>query len=152
MSKELKRLKELSQCKHLVKADRDAIVWAMATLGDKPEEAREVAEVDQSQVVLWLPLNSGEHPVTGDDIKQAMGLYPSIDVVQEFRAMYAWLDANKTKRKTKTGIKRFINSWLARAHDKGGSKLTLAVKPQAKLSPSERFRQRVQAQGRAVNF
>jgi hypothetical protein len=124
----------------------------MTALGEQPQESQEVAVVDEVQVVLWLPLNSGEHPVTGDDIKQAIGLYPSIDVVQEFRAMYAWLDANKAKRKTKTGIKRFINSWLARAHDKGGSKLTLAVKPQAKLSPSERFRQRVQAQGRAVNF
>ena len=152
MSKELKRLKELSQCKHLMKSDRDAIVWALKALGDEPEESKEVATVDESQVVLWLPLNSGEHPVTGDDIKQAMGLFPSIDVVQEFRAMYAWLDANKTKRKTKAGIKRFINSWLSRAQDKGGSKLTLAVKPQEKLSPSERFRQKVQAQGRTVNF
>ena len=135
-----------------MKSDRDAIVWALNTLGDEPQESKEVATVDESQVVLWLPLNSGEHPVTGDDIKQAMGLFPSIDVVQEFRAMYAWLDANQAKRKTKTGIKRFINSWLSRAHDKGGSKLTLAVKPQTKLSPSERFRQKVQAQGRAVNF
>lgn len=152
MSKELKRLKELSECKHLMKADRDAIAWALNALGDEPQESKEVAVVDESQVVLWLPLNSGEHPVTGDDIKQAAGLFPSIDVVQEFRAMYAWLDANKAKRKTKTGIKRFINSWLSRAHDKGGSKLTLAVKPQTKLSPSERFRQKVQSQGRAVNF
>lgn len=135
-----------------MKADRDAIAWALTALGDAPQESKEAAVVDESQVVLWLPLNSGEHPVTGDDIKQAMGLYPSIDVAQEFRAMYAWLDANKAKRKTKAGIKRFINSWLSRAQNNGGSKLSLAVKPQTKLSPSERFRQKVAAQGRQVNF
>ncbi len=38
--------------------------------------------------------------------------------------MTGWLDANPTKRKTARGIKRFVNSWLARAQDKGGSNLT----------------------------
>ena len=118
-----------------MKSDRDAIVWALKALGDEPEESKEVATVDESQVVLWLPLNSGEHPVTGDDIKQAMGLFPSIDVVQEFRAMYAWLDANKTKRKTKTGIKRFINSWLSRAQDKGGRQANTGSKTTRKVKP-----------------
>lgn len=135
-----------------MKADRDAIVWALAALGDAPQESTSVSVVDESQVVLWLPLNSGEHPVTGDEIKEMMGIYQDIDVVQELRAMYAWLDANTAKRKTKTGIKRFINSWLSRAQNNGGSKLSLAVKPQKKLSPSERFRQKAQAQGRQVNF
>ena len=40
-------------------------------------------------------------------------------------AMASWCDANPTKRKTIKGIKRFVNSWLARAQDRGGS-------PQAK--------------------
>ncbi len=135
-----------------MKSDRDAIVWALTHLGEIKEESTAVSVVDESQVILWLPLNSGEHPVTGDAIKQAMGLYPAIDVVQEFRAMYAWLDANKAKRKTKAGIARFINSWLSRAHNNGGSKLTLATKPQVKLSPSERFRQKQLEKGRQVHF
>lgn len=32
--------------------------------------------------------------------------------------MKGWLNANPTKRKTKRGIKRFINSWLSREQDK----------------------------------
>ncbi len=47
--------------------------------------------------------------------------YPAIDVHQELMAMESWCDANPAKRKTKQGIKRFINAWLARAQDKGGS-------------------------------
>lgn len=135
-----------------MKSDRDAITWALENLGEVKQESKEVATVDESQVVLWLPLNKGEHPVTVDDIKTAMACYPGIDVVQEFRAMYAWLDANKAKRKTASGIKRFINSWLSRAQNQGGSKLTLATKPQKKLSPSEAFREKMRNQGRAVNF
>ena len=47
--------------------------------------------------------------------------YPAVDVFQELRAMESWLDANPTKRKTKGGIKRFVNSWLSRSQDRGGS-------------------------------
>ena len=47
--------------------------------------------------------------------------YPAINVYQELNAMESWLDANPTRRKTPKGIKRFINSWLSRAQDRGGS-------------------------------
>ena len=55
------------------------------------------------------------------DIIQWEKTYPAINVYQELNAMESWLDANPTRRKTPKGIKRFINSWLARAQDKGGS-------------------------------
>jgi hypothetical protein len=47
--------------------------------------------------------------------------YQSVDVHQELKAMESWLDANPTKRKTKAGIKRFVNSWLARSQNQGGT-------------------------------
>lgn len=47
--------------------------------------------------------------------------YPAVDVHQELKAMESWLDANPTKRKTKAGIKRFVNSWLARSQNQGGA-------------------------------
>lgn len=71
-------------------------------------------------------LNTGEtYEADEADIIAWQKVYPAIDVYQELNAMESWLDANPTRRKTKRGIKRFINSWLARAQDKGGS-------PQAK--------------------
>jgi hypothetical protein len=36
-------------------------------------------------------------------------------------AMESWLDANPTRRKKPTGIKRFVNSWLSRSQEQGGS-------------------------------
>ena len=67
-------------------------------------------------------LNNGDTYTPDDaDIIAWEKAYPAIDVYQELNAMESWLDANPTRRKTPKGIKRFVNSWLARAQDKGGS-------------------------------
>ena len=67
-------------------------------------------------------LNTGDfwQPEEGDVIAWQR-TYPAVDVHQELKKMDSWLDANPKKRKTKQGIKRFINSWLSRAQDQGGS-------------------------------
>ncbi len=51
--------------------------------------------------------------------------FPAVNVHQELLAMESWCDANPAKRKTKQGIKRFVNLWLTKAQNQGGS-------PQAK--------------------
>jgi len=67
-------------------------------------------------------LNNGENwePEEGDII-QWQRAYQAVNVHKELLAMESWLDANPTRRKTKTGIKRFVNSWLSRAQNQGGS-------------------------------
>ena len=67
-------------------------------------------------------LNNGDNwePEEGDII-QWQRAYQAVNVHKELLAMESWLDANPTRRKTKTGIKRFVNSWLARAQNQGGS-------------------------------
>lgn len=47
--------------------------------------------------------------------------YPAVDVRQELRKMAAWLDSNPSKRKTRRGVERFINNWLSRQQDRGGT-------------------------------
>jgi len=42
-------------------------------------------------------------------------LYPDVDTGSQLLKMSAWCIANPAKRKTKRGIKRFINAWLSRA-------------------------------------
>ena len=49
--------------------------------------------------------------------------FQAVDVDAEILAASCWLDANPTRRKTKRGIARFLNTWLSRAQDKGGSGL-----------------------------
>lgn len=78
-------------------------------------------KADESPVFIELPLNDGStHSVTEKVVCELKELYPSADVEQELRNMKGWLNGNPTKRKTKTGINRFINSWLAREQNKGG--------------------------------
>ena len=45
--------------------------------------------------------------------------YPAVDIEQELQKMRAWLDSNPTRRKTRKGIDRFINNWLAKSQDSG---------------------------------
>ena len=67
-------------------------------------------------------LNTGDSYQPEDaDVIAWQRAYPAVDVHQELAAMESWLDANPTRRKTKGGIKRFINSWLKRAQSQGGA-------------------------------
>ena len=72
---------------------------------------------------ILLPLNDKSfYDVPVDKIAMWKEVYPAVDVEQELMRMIAWLDSNPTKRKTRRGIERFINSWLARTQDSGGTK------------------------------
>jgi hypothetical protein len=67
-------------------------------------------------------LNNGDIWEPEDaDVIQWQKTYPAVDLFAELAKMESWLDANPSKRKTSKGIKRFVNSWLSRAQDKGGS-------------------------------
>lgn len=77
-------------------------------------------ESSKQEVFISLPLvtGSGFFDVTYSYLNSLRELYPAIDVEQEFKKMYAWLDSNPRNRKTARGIKRFITGWLSRAQDK----------------------------------
>ena len=77
-------------------------------------------ETSAQEVFISLPLvtGSGSFDVTINYLNSLRQLYPAVDVEQEFRKMYGWLDSNPRNRKTARGIKRFITSWLGRAQDR----------------------------------
>ena len=60
-----------------------------------------------------LALKDGTYfDVTQDHIEMYQGAYPKIDVNEELGKMVAWHLSNESKRKTRRGIMRSINSWL----------------------------------------
>lgn len=64
---------------------------------------------------ITLPLADGsEFPILYALVVDLSGLYPAVDVMQQLRNMRGWLLSNPKNRKTKSGIMRFVNSWLAR--------------------------------------
>lgn len=73
--------------------------------------------------VIELVLNDKTlYPITQNDIDEWQDIYPAVDIFSELRKMKGWLYANPQKRKTRRGIRRFINNWLAREQDRGGVK------------------------------
>ena len=76
-----------------------------------------------SPPTISLPLNDGSaFEIFQPDIDMWSNLYPAVDVMQQLRNMAGWIDGNPSKRKTRSGIKRFVNSWLAKEQNKGGDK------------------------------
>jgi hypothetical protein len=63
------------------------------------------------------------HTITQPEVSRYQGLYPAVDVAQQFRQMLVWLDANPKRRKTRGGMLNFIGNWLGREQDRGGKHL-----------------------------
>ena len=86
-------------------------------------DTRSVPEPDSMQPEISLPLNTGEEfPVLKNSIDEWTNLYPAVDVMQELRNMRGWCLANPTRRKTMSGIERFIVQWLAQEQNSGKTK------------------------------
>ena len=84
-------------------------------------EQRSKPEVKELPVAE-IPLNDNSvYGVTREEVEEYTTLYPAVDILQELRNMRGWSLSNPQKRKTRSGVKKFINSWLARAQNEGGS-------------------------------
>lgn len=92
--------------------EKENIISPSGDICAEPESA-------STQNAILLPLNDGtDYGVTGEMVSEFVGLYPAVDVMQELRNMRGWLLNNPKNRKTRSGIRRFINSWLSREQDK----------------------------------
>lgn len=87
-------------------------------------ESNVSAEPDTASTppVCQIMLNDKSlYPVFQADVDKWAELYPAVDILAELRKMAGWCDANPSKRKTKGGVQRFINGWLAKEQDRGGA-------------------------------
>ncbi len=88
---------------------------------------------DTAPPVISITLNDKTpYPVYQTDIDGWRELYPAVDILQELRKMKGWCDSNPAKRKTKRGISKFINGWLARTQDRGGGRSGCSGRDDAK--------------------
>lgn len=77
----------------------------------------EVSTDDKSSeppVITLMLKDKTEYGITQKDIEHYKELYPAVDIMQELRNMKGWCESNPTKRKTRTGVKRFITGWLSK--------------------------------------
>jgi uncharacterized protein YdaU (DUF1376 family) len=70
---------------------------------------------------LTVPLIDGsEFPITEAKVAEWVALYLAVDVPQQLRAYRGWAINNPRKRKTRTGILKSINGWLADKQNQAG--------------------------------
>lgn len=98
------------------------------TEGETQEQTQEQTEADDSAApealapaVIALPTNRAGFEVgfTQTQIDQYTETFPAVDVAQQFREMRQWLIDNRERRKTASGMGKFVNTWLGREQDKG---------------------------------
>lgn len=81
------------------------------------------SEEPEEPAIVSIELNDGSlYGVTQKEIDYYAKLYPAVDIVQEMRKIAGWNHSNTGRRKTRSGIKKHINTWLSKAQDRGGSK------------------------------
>lgn len=74
--------------------------------------------VDEPTPIKLLLKNGEEYTVDDQKIKEWISIYSGIDVMQELRIMAEWCKNNPKRRKTESGIVRFIINWLNREKDR----------------------------------
>lgn len=90
----------------------------------------------EEKPIAEIPLVDGTNfPVMQTQVQEFEKAYPRVDVTTQLRAMRAWCLSNPTKKKTKSGVMRFINAWLSKEQNRGGTELTYQ---QGYISEAER--------------
>lgn len=59
--------------------------------------------------------------LTAEQVAEWSALFPSLDVLAECRSALAWVSAAPARRKTASGMKRFLVGWFGRAQNRGGN-------------------------------
>ncbi len=125
-----------------VRLDKDSIDKDICSEPSQKPMASKPDGTDSEHAFIDIPTNTGEpYYVSVEEVAEYKALYPAVDVEQELRNMKGWSLSNASKRKTRKGMKRFINSWLAREQDRGGSRSS------APSSNTDRFAQFAQNRG-----
>ena len=110
--------------------DNQQITTSKRDKRDKRDRGKDIHNTDvlfaphdeSHEAEYQLHLVSDQYqPVYREDIEYLQNLYPAVNVEQEIRNMVGWCEANPQNRKTPKGIRKFINSWLAKRQDRSGS-------------------------------
>ena len=101
-----------------------------------PEQTSFASEPVMDLPPLILKDGSRFH-ISQNHFNEFVNAYPGVDVRDQIMKMSQWLKTNQTKRKTKNGIMRFINSWIARSE----RETINASQSSAKISMPEYIRQ-----------
>ena len=78
-------------------------------------EQTSFASVQETGLPPLILKDGSRFHISDNHLNEFVDAYPGVDVRDQIIKMSQWLKVNPTKRKTKNGIMRFINSWIARS-------------------------------------
>ena len=85
-----------------------------------PEGPHEADPADtETEIVAEVPSTQGPVRVRRALVKALRATAPGVDVDLEVRRAAEWSAGNPTRRKTASGVRRFLASWMARQQDRG---------------------------------
>lgn len=91
-------------------------------------ESDTTLEYKEKVIITFLLNDKTDFEITESVYNQYVELYPNVDVIQELRSIKAWCISNPTKRKTRRGALKFVNSWLERRQNSNNTKSNQTVK------------------------
>lgn len=99
---------------------RDKSLDKDTDIEDTEDSCAEPGTVSAPPIISIILNDKTFFDVFPEDYNRWCELYPAVNVMQELRKMSSWSTDNPKRRKTKSGIRRFINAWLSKEQDKGG--------------------------------
>lgn len=99
---------------------RDKSLDIDTDIEDTEDSCAEPVTVSAPPIISIILNDKSFFGVSPEDYNRWCELYPAVNVMQELRKMSSWSTDNPKRRKTKSGIRRFINAWLSKEQDKGG--------------------------------
>lgn len=86
-------------------------------------EKRDVQKVEEGAFTFKTVGKPESWILTTGRIDEWQAAYPNLDVRSQCRMALAWLDANPIKRKTASGMPRFLVNWLNNATNRGAARV-----------------------------
>lgn len=116
---------ESGQCANLSHSHRGNVTTMLGNVTPvSPEPSIEPSQEEEG-VAASIQLGDGSsYDVTVDLVAELRETYPNVDISRELSKMRQWCLANPARRKTRRGVRRFINGWCSRAEDKANEKRT----------------------------
>lgn len=83
------------------------------------EEGNKERREEIYSTIVAIPLKDGtEWQCPEDYYRELVSAYPKKDIASEFKKMRIWSLSNKGKRKTRSGVEKFVNNWLSGSVEK----------------------------------
>jgi hypothetical protein len=106
-----------STCKQMMADDSKCPRNPIQSESESESNTNDCTAASAAPVATLTLVDGSIYEITQEDAGKDSQAYPAVDVLTEYLKMERWLAANPKNRKTRSGIRRFINSWLGRAQN-----------------------------------